>query len=259
MTDAIDCRWCGAHTSPFPAPPGAPRRPRYRCSGCGTIAYRDVPTGEALAELYQQGWEDDDAFFTGVTAAKVSEALLAALTGNERPLGKVLDFGAGKGAFTAVLARREGTRVTALEPYGPKVDLPGVDWCDSDAEAAARGPYDAIFMIEVIEHLPDPVGALARVREWLAPGGTIYLSTPNARGLAPRRKGEHWLQAQNPTHINLFSQQSLSICTTRAGLTPLIRSYRPVSFDRAPVAKALIGLTQLLGIDGALRGSVTRA
>lgn len=254
--DVVACRWCGSKTSPFPGPPSVPEWPRYRCSGCGTIAYRDLPDNEALAGLYRQGWADEDAFFTGVTANDVSQSLLTALAGRARPLGKVLDFGAGKGAFSAVLAQREGTQVTALEPYGPKQDLPGVTWLADPAEAAANGPYDAIFMIEVIEHLLDPVATMTQARELLAPNGRIYLSTPNARSLSAARKREHWHQAQNPTHINLFSERSISICMARAGLSPFCRSRRTVRFNRPPLAQALIMLTQLLGVDGGLRGSV---
>lgn len=46
------------------------------------------------------------------------------------------------------------------------------DWPD--------GPFDAIFIFEVLEHVPDDVTALRELRRRLAAGGTLFLSTPVA-------------------------------------------------------------------------------
>jgi len=43
------------------------------------------------------------------------------------------------------------------------------------------GPFDAVLCLEVIEHMPLAAGLELRERlvNWLAPGGTLVLSTPN--------------------------------------------------------------------------------
>lgn len=43
-----------------------------------------------------------------------------------------------------------------------------------------EGPFDAIFMFEVLEHVPDDVWALRELRRRLAPDGILFLSTPVA-------------------------------------------------------------------------------
>jgi 2-polyprenyl-3-methyl-5-hydroxy-6-metoxy-1,4-benzoquinol methylase len=49
------------------------------------------------------------------------------------------------------------------------------------------GPYDLIVMCEVIEHLYTPsVRVLAGVASWLAPGGFLFVQTPNAVALRKR-------------------------------------------------------------------------
>ncbi|NID04185.1 class I SAM-dependent methyltransferase [Luteibacter jiangsuensis] len=46
------------------------------------------------------------------------------------------------------------------------------------------GPFDVILFCEVIEHLvSDPLNALRRIKERLAPGGTLILTTPNVNRL----------------------------------------------------------------------------
>lgn len=52
--------------------------------------------------------------------------------------------------------------------------------------ASARLPerYENIFLVHTLEHLDDPVGALARIRDWLAPGGRLFVAVPNANALS---------------------------------------------------------------------------
>lgn len=54
----------------------------------------------------------------------------------------------------------------------------------SDPASALDGErFDTVVAGEFIEHLEDPLGFLRRVREVLAPGGRLVLSTPNPTGL----------------------------------------------------------------------------
>ena len=58
------------------------------------------------------------------------------------------------------------------------VDLAKV--ADMDAKLGALGAFDLIVLAEVIEHLPiHPVDLLTRIVRMLAPGGALYLTTPN--------------------------------------------------------------------------------
>ena len=43
----------------------------------------------------------------------------------------------------------------------------------------ADSSFDAICSFETIEHVPNPVGALAELRRVLSPGGTLVISTPH--------------------------------------------------------------------------------
>lgn len=44
-------------------------------------------------------------------------------------------------------------------------------------------PFDTIVLGHVLEHVEEPQSLLARVREWLSPGGAVYASSPNARSV----------------------------------------------------------------------------
>lgn len=60
-------------------------------------------------------------------------------------------------------------------------DTSGVDIrCDITAIPERDGAFDAILCSEVLEHIPDPLKALAEFRRLLRPGGTLILTAPFA-------------------------------------------------------------------------------
>ncbi len=101
----------------------------------------------------------------------------------------VLDIGCGGGLVTEPLARL-GAQVTGIDP-GPetieaaKAHAEGaeveVTYKATTAEeiADSGATFDAVLLLEVVEHVPDVPAFLARVAPLLKPGGVMILSTLN--------------------------------------------------------------------------------
>ena len=104
---------------------------------------------------------------------------------------RVLDFGCGDGLFTHLLAKaglsakgidienaaiRQANEATAAETYAhqpPQFFLSnGGELPFDDAS------FDCIAMLDVIEHLPNPVGMVRELRKKLRPGGKLIVATP---------------------------------------------------------------------------------
>src|SRR5262245_1413683 len=51
-------------------------------------------------------------------------------------------------------------------------------------EVRLDGTYANIFIVHTLEHLDAPVAILAKVREWLAAGGHLFVAVPNANALS---------------------------------------------------------------------------
>jgi SAM-dependent methyltransferase len=99
---------------------------------------------------------------------------------------RVLEAGCGVGAQTVTLARRSpGAAFVSVDVSEPalaatrraldragvsNVELQPADILDLPF---ARASFDHVFVCFVLEHLPDPAHALARLREVLKPGGTL--------------------------------------------------------------------------------------
>jgi len=92
--------------------------------------------------------------------------------------------------------------------------------------------YDAIFLIQVLEHLNDPVAVLRKYRDALAPGGRVFITVPNAQSLHRLAAVEMGLLATadtlneidlNAGHQRVYTPASLTSDIHRAGLRLLHR------------------------------------
>lgn len=104
--------------------------------------------------------------------------------------GRCLDYGAGKGELAINLARI-GRAVTYFDVPGRSRDYAAWSAQRSGltltftsrkeeilAEVEARGKYDTILSLDVLEHLPDLASELEFLVSVLAPGGRMILTVP---------------------------------------------------------------------------------
>lgn len=141
-----------------------------------------------------------------------------------RPGGRVLDVGAGYGFFLEAAERAD------YEAHGLEVSAYAVEQARRRVrgqviEGGAEDPYpfpedcfDAVTMLDVIEHLRDYPAALASCRRCLKPGGKLFVITLNAHSLARPLLGKKWAWHQDPTHIHMFSARMLREGLSGAGL-----------------------------------------
>jgi SAM-dependent methyltransferase len=146
---------------------------------------------------------------------------------------RVLDFGAGVGTFTAVLAAR-GAAVVAVEPdpeFTPRlherfdtddrVTIVADDegWLSGDC---ARERFDTVLCLNVLEHIEDDGIVLRALRDSLVPGGHLLLLAPAHRFLF----GEI---DRNVGHERRYSRAPLRALLEEAGLDPVeVRYVNPV-------------------------------
>jgi SAM-dependent methyltransferase len=61
----------------------------------------------------------------------------------------------------------------------------------------------------VLEHLPSPRAGLSQIRQWLRPGGHLFLSVPNLESWDARLFGSRWIGWDAPRHFWLFPRAVL--------------------------------------------------
>lgn len=130
------------------------------------------------------------------------------------PAAKLLDVGCGSGDFLVPM-HHCGWDVLGLEPDPEAVRtaqsthrLPVVQGTLETVELETGG-FDAVSMLHVLEHVPDPSATLRRVWKLLRPGGRLLLITPNAHSLGARVFACSWIGWEPPRHLHIFTSPSL--------------------------------------------------
>jgi 2-polyprenyl-3-methyl-5-hydroxy-6-metoxy-1,4-benzoquinol methylase len=184
--------------------------------------------------------------------------LLAAVgTGN-----RVLDVGCSSGYLAAPLAERGNTIVgieldadaaREAEAYCERVLVGDIMSMELPLEP---GSFDVVLCGDIVEHLRDPVAALARLRPFLRPGGRLVLSTPNVANWAVRLGllAGRWDYTDrgllDRTHVHLFTRRSLAAAVEQAGYRVLdldFTSPAPGDSDALDgAARAIAGLRPTL-------------
>ena len=152
-----------------------------------------------------------------------------------RPGASLLDAGCGNGSFLKI-ARGLGWTVEGFDLDEQAVETArgaGVRahvGVMATLEGVLQGPYDAITMNHVVEHLYDPKRDLERAYQRLKPGGLLFLETPNIDALNLQIFGMHWRGLEAPRHLVLFSPASLAGLLTTLGFVD-IKFRRHVAFS----------------------------
>jgi cyclopropane-fatty-acyl-phospholipid synthase len=134
------------------------------------------------ARCYSHGYfESDDESLESAIQRKLNTAIEACAI---RPGSRVLDIGAGWGAFTEHAGKR-GVEVTSLTISGEseryvndlirRQSLPCRVIQEHFLQYRSDEPYDAIVNLGVTEHLPDYAATLAQYHRLLKPGGRVFL------------------------------------------------------------------------------------
>lgn len=100
--------------------------------------------------------------------------------------GRILDVGCGDGLMFEELAQFgdvEGVEVDATIVLGNNPWRDRIAICPFDASFQPGHKFDTILMLDVLEHLPDPRGALRHALDLLTSDGTLLVTVPAFRCL----------------------------------------------------------------------------
>ncbi len=183
----------------------------YRCCNCETMQQPSVPRGKALHDLYR-GVKDPDYLCEELGRRRTAQRVLD-LLGRFVPHDRLLDVGCGYGLLLDE-ARRRGYVAEGLDLWKEGVDyasetlgltVRNMAFEEADLEGES---YDAVLMVDVLEHFEDPARAIARARDLLTPGGVLLTVTPDPSSPIARLAGERWW-AYLPSHVCLIPRATL--------------------------------------------------
>ncbi len=203
-----------------------------RCSSCSLVWLEPPPAPTEMGEHYGEAYDraisragKDARFWAGRRATVLKY----------KPGGTVLDLGCSSGGFLTSLA-------------GPSWNLFGVEMSESVARVAEAScgaqvfvgdildapfqpeSFDVITCFHVFEHFYQPSQVLAKVHQWLKPGGIFYAEMPNIDSLDASIFRSYWHSLELPRHLYHFSPRSLRRLLIDAGFSELQLETNPGTY-----------------------------
>jgi SAM-dependent methyltransferase len=210
-----------------------------RCAACGHMQIDPMPDSAVLESAYAEAASEDyveEEAGQRETARRALERIEShappPLNGGPR---RLLDLGCWVG-FLLAEAQARGWSATGVEPSefasAYARDRLGLDVRTDDLFTAAlpEGTFQAVVLGDVIEHLPDPGGALERIGALLGPGGVAWFALPDAGSAVARRLGARWWSVL-PTHVQYFTRASIATLLERHGWSVLDVRTAPKAFS----------------------------
>ncbi|RME05408.1 MAG: methyltransferase domain-containing protein [Anaerolineae bacterium] len=191
------------------------------CRGCGLVYQSPRMTAAELDAFYAREYRQVYQGSEGPTPKDLAaqrgraESLLGFLRAAGVSPTRHLDIGASAGILLRRFGEAFGCQSVGVEPgeaYRAYARGQGLTlYADLDAlRAADEAPFDLVSMAHVLEHLPDPVGYLAALKDGvLAADGVLLLEVPNL----------YAHDCFEVAHLTSFSPHTLRQTLLQAGYT----------------------------------------
>jgi SAM-dependent methyltransferase len=232
-----------------------------RCVSCGVgrSSANDFDPSRYYTQAYFEGGREDGYAGYGSSRAVLGGefARLASRLRKVAPQGgALLEIGCAYGFFLQVA--RQYWQVHGLE-----ISADAVEQCHASGLASVlQGlatrealdtlpPLQAIVMLDVIEHLPDPAGVLEACREKLIPGGVLALTTGDFGSPLARLLGSRWRLMTPPQHLWFLTAAGFRALARRQGWE-IVQLSHPGK--RVPLSLILHQLRRMLGLPWRVSG-----
>lgn len=175
------------------------------CANCGLLYRFPTLSSEELSRYYSaidfRGWETAGYFPTESCLIQILQRL---------PKGKrLLDFGCSSGRLLAGFCRDydcygielNELAAAAAATKGIKMIRPN-DWQNQSLPS-----FDAIILVDVFEHLTEPLTTLKDLRRLLLPGGWLIIATGNGDAAACRRDPAQFWYFRHIEHVSMLTRK----------------------------------------------------
>lgn len=213
-----------------------------QCGNCGLRFTQDVPDAGSIGRYYQS---DNYISHSNTSKGLVNRLyhmvrrqtlsdkyrLIASATRTRQ--GKLLDIGAGTGAFVGYMQER-GWEVTGLEPdeTARRVALTDHKVALLEMDQLSNLPpdsFDAITLWHVLEHVHDLHPYMERLKTLVRRSGRIFIAVPNYTCHDAEVYQAFWAAYDVPRHLYHFSPDAMESLLTQHGLQ--LQYSQPMWYD----------------------------
>ena len=205
------------------------------CRVCGTLVSQNSLSDDQLivkddeTDFYgKQYWlahQNQDLGFPSIYARAHNDLTernlhwLRTLLKYRLPPAKVLELGCSQGSFVALLQQADydalGIEMSPwVVSFGRETFKVPIEVGPVETLSLPQESFDVIALMDVLEHLPDPLGTIGYCINLLKPGGLLLIQTPDFQEGSSQ---ESLIETQSPfleqlktdEHLYLFSQRAV--------------------------------------------------
>jgi len=221
-----------------------------QCVACGMVSSIPTLDPEGIRDTYAE--VVDEAYLGEEQGRReLFDWVLGSMGGYAVRGRRLLEVGSNIGLFLDVAGGR-GWEAVGYEPsrwaveqgrrrFGADLREGTLEQLDEPAES-----FDAVVMLDVLEHLVDPLDSLRRLRGLLAEDGLLTVSTVNLSSIHARLRKGRWPWFIRP-HLHYFSPETLHAMLLAAGFDVVEWSVVPRSFHASYVAERMASSLGALG------------
>ncbi len=194
----------------------------FECGRCTFLFHRPEKRAgeETILKFYDQRYwemerseasrrEQEDGFIRALELLYISSI----------PVENILDFGCGLGVTVGLLRQKLGLNAVGVDVSAEFEQSGHLHRCSLEEMQAKYPPgyFDAIYSIEVFEHLEDPKGTIGQLGKLLKPGGKILINTSTREFIAKHDPEQAYIDPLRRGHISIYSLSSLSKAAASIG------------------------------------------
>ena len=213
----------------------------WQCGDCSLRFTQDVPDEDSIGPYYQSqdyiSHSNTDKGLLNKVYQRVRKITLEQkadlIIGYTKEKGKLLDIGAGIGAFLSVM-KEKGWETKGIEPdevarknakdlFGLTLEQP------STLYQLPQNSYDAITLWHVLEHVHHLHAYIAQLKSLLTKEGKIFIAVPNYTSVDAAAYRNFWAAYDVPRHLYHFSPKSIERLVSQHGLQ--LAEKKPMWFD----------------------------
>ncbi len=204
----------------------------YRCSRCGLMFRYPMPSEDEVKSFYSEEYYTGKAEVSYIDERELGEKAKAVWKARLKKLSKMvetddrpirfLDVGCSFGGFV------ETAQEFGFESYGVELSEYSSKYAVSKGlnvfngtliQAGYRSDYfHIITMVELIEHLTDPMSYLKEAHRILKKGGVLLVQTANLDGIQAKFFGKDY-HYFIPIHLHYFTSKTIKGILKKAGFS----------------------------------------
>ncbi len=228
-----------------------------KCKNCGFVLVNPQLSPDSLSKSYNNNEiSPKDYYKSTIKEDKHTFNERLELIEKYKKVGRLLDVGCNIGTLLGVANKR------GWDCIGIDINRSTLETCRAKGYNVVEGPleentfknskFDVVIMSDLIEHLPYPNDTLSIVRKVMAPGGLLFIATPDVDSLFPRISGPKWIEYKPKEHLWYFSRKTIRILLSQNG-------FKVIKIKTAGRYRSLSILVKRISIYFPFLGCITKA